>query len=244
MSRRMAPEQEGRLRLGLTPPWYGHSAFGLEADGKMVLVDPFISGNPAVTADPGSVKADTILLTHAHNDRVGDTVRIAKRTSATVIATFELANYIGSQGVDRTIGGNHGGTIAFDGGSTKFTPAWHTSSYSSDAGVVAPGIPAGHVVCFGGKTIYFAGDTGLLRDMQLIADEGLDVALLPIGDHFTIGPKDAVRGAKMLRAGTIIPCHYNTIPPIRQDEQQFKVDVEAETSSRVLLLKPGESTEL
>ena len=113
--------------MGLSITWFGHSAFALEADGRTVLIDPFLSGNPVATTDPESVQADTILLTHAHNDHVGDTVRIAKRTGATVIATFELANFIASQGVENTIGGNHGGTIAFDGGSTKFTPAWHTS---------------------------------------------------------------------------------------------------------------------
>jgi len=230
--------------LGLTITWYGHSAFGLEAGGKTVLIDPFLTGNPVATTDPASLKADTILLTHAHNDHVGDTVRIAKRTGATVIATFELANFVGSQGVEHTIGGNHGGTIGFEGGSTKLTIAWHTSSYSTDSGIVAPGVPAGHVVRFGGKTIYFAGDTALFLDMQLIAEEELDVAVLPIGDHFTMGPADAVKAAKMLRAGTVIPCHYDTFPPIRQDEEQFKRDVEAATNSTVLLLTPGGSAEL
>jgi L-ascorbate metabolism protein UlaG (beta-lactamase superfamily) len=230
--------------VSLTITWYGHSAFGLEADGKTVLVDPYLSGNPASKTDPGSLQADTIILSHAHNDHVGDTVQITKRTGATVIATFELANFIASEGVDNTIGGNHGGTVQFDGGWTKFTPAWHTSSYSSDKGVVAPGLPAGHVIRFGGKTIYFAGDTALFLDMQLIAEEQLDVAILPIGDHFTMGPRDALKAAKMLRAGTIIPCHYNTFPPIRQDPAQFKHDVEEATASTVLILEPGGSKTL
>lgn len=224
--------------------WYGQSAFGLEADGKMVLIDPFLSGNPAHQTDPASVNPDTIILTHAHNDHVGDTVAIAKRTGATVIATYELANFLASQGVDNSVGGNHGGTVAFNGGTTKFTPAWHTSSYSHEGEVVAPGLPAGHVVRFGGKTVYFAGDTGLFLDMQLIADEELDVAILPIGDHFTMGPKDAVKAAKMLRAGTVIPCHYNTFPPIEQDPEAFRSEVEAATASTVLVLEPGESAEL
>lgn len=224
--------------------WYGQSAFSLEAGGKMVLVDPFLSGNPAHQTDPNSVSPDTILLTHAHNDHVGDTVDIAKRTGATVIATFELANFIASQGVENTIGGNHGGTIAFDGGTAKFTPAWHTSSYEHGDQVVAPGVPAGYVVRFGGKTVYFAGDTGLFLDMQLIADEGLDVAVVPIGDTFTMGPKDAVRAATLLRAGKILPCHYNTFPAIAQDPHAFRADVERETSSSVIVLEPGESVDL
>jgi L-ascorbate metabolism protein UlaG (beta-lactamase superfamily) len=230
--------------MSLTITWYGHSAFGLEAEGKTVLIDPYLSGNPAATTDPGSLKADTIILSHAHNDHVGDTVAIARRTGATVIATFELANFIGSQGVENVVGANHGGTVQFDGGSTKFTPAWHTSSYSTKDGVVAPGLPAGHVIRFGGRTIYYSGDTALFLDMQLIAEEGLDVAILSIGDHFTMGPKDALKAVKMLRAGTVIPCHYNTFPPIRQDAAQFKHDVENATASTVRLLEPGASASL
>ncbi len=230
--------------MPLTITWYGHSAFGLESDGNMVLIDPFLSGNPVHKTDPATVDPNTIILTHAHNDHVGDTVDIARRTGATVIATVELANFIAGQGVNNVVGGNHGGTASFDGGSTKFTPAWHTSSYSQGDMVVAPGVPSGHIVRFGGKTLYFAGDTALFLDMQLIGDEGPDVAVLPIGDHFTMGPKDAARAARMLRAGTVIPCHYNTFPPIEQDPLAFKAEVEKETSSMVLVLAPGVSAEL
>ncbi|MGI8403179.1 MAG: metal-dependent hydrolase [Thermomicrobiales bacterium] len=223
--------------------YYGHAAFGMESDGSTVLVDPFFTGNSAASTAAESVSADTILLTHAHNDHVGDAIEIAKRCGSTVIATFELANWLGSQGVEKTIGGNFGGTIAFPGGTAKFVPAWHTSSYSSPEGVVAPGVPAGYVVRFGGNTIYFAGDTCLFLDMQLIGDERLDVAIIPIGDHFTMGPKDAVLAAKLLRAATVIPCHYNTFPPIEQDPNAFKQDVEECTDSKVAVLKPGESQE-
>ncbi|HWV24433.1 MAG TPA: metal-dependent hydrolase [Thermomicrobiales bacterium] len=229
--------------MGLKITWYGQSAFGLEAEGKSVLIDPFLQ-NPVLQTDPASVTPGTILLTHAHNDHVGSTVEIAKRAGSTVIATFELANFIGSQGVENVIGGNHGGTVAFDGGTAKFTPAWHTSSYSHEGKVVAPGVPAGFVVRFGGKTMYFAGDTALFMDMQLIADEELDLAVIPIGDLFTMGPKDAVKAATFLRAGTVIPCHYNTFPAIAQDANAFKADVENETASKVIVLQPGESTEL
>ncbi len=225
--------------------WHGQSAFSLDDGERMVLIDPYISGNPVSTTDVDSLEPSTIILTHAHNDHVGDTVALARRTGANVIATFELANYIASQGVENTVGGNHGGTIAFDGGSTKFTPAWHTSSYEAEDGsVVAPGIPAGHVIRFGGKTIYHAGDTALFLDMQLIGEEGLDVAILPIGDRFTMGPKDAVRAAKMLHASTVIPCHYNTFPAIRQDPHAFKADVESQTSAKVAVLSPGECLSL
>jgi L-ascorbate metabolism protein UlaG (beta-lactamase superfamily) len=224
--------------------WYGHAAFALESEGITVLVDPYISGNPVAKVDPESLSADAIILTHAHNDHVGDTVAIARRTGATVIATFELANWIGQQGVENTVGGNHGGTIAFNGGTTKFVPAWHTSSYGTSDGPVAPGIPAGHVVRFGGRTTYFAGDTCLFLDMELIAEEDLDVAILPIGDRFTMGPKDAARAASILRAGTVIPCHFNTFPPIQQDAEAFRTQVEEETASKLLILQPGETVEI
>lgn len=224
--------------------YYGHAAFGLEADGKKVLVDPFFTGNPTASTDAASMSADTILLTHAHNDHVGDAIEIAKRSGATVVATFELANWVASQGVENTIGGNFGGTVPFAGGTAKFVPAWHTSSYSSPDGIVAAGVPAGYVVRFGGKTVYFAGDTALFLDMQLIGDEGLDVAVIPIGDYFTMGPADAIRAAKLLRAKTVIPGHFNTFPAIQQDVDAWKQQVESETSSTVAVLQPGQTIDL
>jgi L-ascorbate metabolism protein UlaG (beta-lactamase superfamily) len=227
-----------------TLTYLGHSAFLLEADGKTVAVDPFLTGNPAATVGEGEIHPQTILLTHAHNDHVGDTVAIAKRTGAQVICTYELSRYLGDQGVENATGGNHGGTIAFDGGTAKFVPAWHTSSYHDGERFVAAGVPAGFVVRFGGKTIYFAGDTCLFGDMQLIGDEGLDVAVIPIGDHFTMGPKDAVRAATFLRAKTVIPCHYDTFPPIAQDAAAFAAAVKAATESTVVALKPGEKVEI
>jgi len=227
--------------MALSILYYGHSAFKLESGGKSVLVDPYISGNPAATVEASDVNAPTIILTHAHNDHVGDTLEIAKRNDSRVIATFELATWIGSQSVAGAWGGNHGGTVAFDGGTTKFVPAWHTSSYATEDGWVAPGVPAGHIVRFGGKTTYFAGDTCLFLDMQLIAEEGIDIAVIPIGDNFTMGPDDALKAVKMLRAATVIPCHYDTFSPIRQDANAFKARVEAETSSVVAVMKPGDT---
>lgn len=225
--------------------WFGHAAFALEAEGKQILIDPFMGDNPACNDSPDDQNPVAILLTHAHNDHVGDTVSIAERTDATVIATFELANLMESKGVKNVIGGNHGGTIDFDGGSSKFVPAWHTSSYEeADGSVVAPGIPAGLVARFGGKVLYFAGDTCLFGDMQLIGEEGLDVAILPIGDHFTMGPQDAIRAASFLKADKVVPSHYNTFPPIKQDAEQFKADLELATDSEAIILKPGESVEL
>lgn len=232
--------------MTVTLTWYGHGTWGLEHEGKQVIIDPFFSGNPACQTSPDDVNPSTILITHAHNDHVGDVVDIAKRTGAKVITVNELANFLGSaKGLENVFGGNHGGTIEFDGGSAKFTQAWHSSSYTDDDGsVVAPGIPAGFVVKFGGKTMYFAGDTGLFSDMALIAEAGLDLAVLPIGDHFTMGPEDAVRAARMLNARAVAPGHYNTFPAIEQDGAEFIANVEAQTSSKGILLQPGESTEI
>jgi L-ascorbate metabolism protein UlaG (beta-lactamase superfamily) len=230
--------------MALTLTYYGHSAFKLETAEHAVLIDPFITGNPSATVDAVEVNAATILLTHAHNDHVGDTVSIAARNDSTVFATAELANWLGTQGVSGATGANHGGTVHFAGGTAKFVPAWHTSSFSTSEGVVAPGVPAGFVVRFGGKTIYFAGDTCLFLDMQLIGEEGLDVAVIPIGDHFTMGPKDAARAASFLGAGIVIPCPYNTFAPTRQDPQAFRELVESTTKSRVSPMAPGSTMEL
>lgn len=223
--------------------YFGHSAFQLNDGQRTVLIDPFLSGNPLATVSPDELSPSTIILTHAHNDHVGDAVAIAKRSGATVIATFELGTYLARQGIE-TMPANHGGTVAFDGGTTKLVPAWHTSSYGVGEDFVAPGIPAGHVVRFGGKTVYFAGDTCLFGDMALIGEERLDAAVLPIGDRFTMGPDDAVRAAKLLNAGVVIPCHFNTFPPIEQDGARFARLVSEQTKGRGVVLAPGESFDL
>lgn len=222
----------------------GHSAFALSTDEHLVLVDPFITGNSLAKQSANDFSPQTIILTHAHNDHVGDTVEIAKRCRSTVIATAELAEWLGSQGVENAVGANHGGTVTFSGGSTKFVPAWHTSSYATADGRVAPGVPAGHVVRFGGQTLYVAGDTCLFGDMRLIGEEGLDVAILPIGDHFTMGIADAARAVELLNPRTVIPCHYDTFPPIRQDASEFKSRVESATGARCLILEPGAAVDL
>lgn len=230
--------------MTVTLTWYGHATFGLEADGRQIVIDPFFTGNPACSTSADEVNPETILITHAHNDHVGDAVEIAKRTGAKIITVNELGNYLATKDVD-AVGANHGGTVQFDGGSVKFTQAWHSSSYNDENGnAVAIGIPAGLIVRFGGRTIYFAGDTGLFSDMALIGEEGLDLAVLPIGDHFTMGPDDAVRAAKLLNAKAVTPCHYNTFPLVEQDGAKFIADVEAATGSTGILLQPGESAEV
>ena len=221
----------------------GHAAFELSAEGKSILIDPFITGNPAATTAADQYSPVAILLSHAHNDHVGDSVEISKRTGATVIATFELANFLASKGA-KTNDASLGGTVAFDGGTVKFTPAWHSSSYEDGDQIVAPGMPAGMVVRFGGSTIYFAGDTALFGDMRLIGEEGLDVAVIPIGDHYTMGPADALRAVKFLEPRFVIPCHYNTFPPIEQDPEAFVTNVTRQTNAKGVLLAPGESFDI
>ena len=227
-----------------TLTYLGHAAFLLEGNGQTVAVDPFLSGNPNASHQADQISPNTILLTHAHNDHVGDTVEIAKRTGARVIATFELGEWLQEQGVEGAIDAAHGGTVAFAGGTVKFTPAWHSSSYNHNGTIVAPGMPAGLVVRFGDRTIYFAGDTCLFGDMRLIGEEGLDLAVLPIGDHFTMGPNDAVRAAEFLNAPVVVPCHYDTFPPIRQDVQDFKRALEERTQARCVVLALGQTHEL
>ncbi|HEV2529779.1 MAG TPA: metal-dependent hydrolase [Thermomicrobiales bacterium] len=221
--------------------WVGHGTWYLDADGHGVLVDPFVDSNPSATRKNTDLTPDTILLTHAHGDHVADVVDIAKRSGATVYAIVELAGWVQKQGVENTVGFNMGGTVWFPGGSAKMTPAWH-SSVTPDGAVSTP--PAGFVVRFGGRTIYFAGDTALFGDMRLIGEEGLDIAVLPIGDHFTMGPEDAVKAAEMLGAPVILPGHYNTFPPIQQDVAAFADAVASRTSSRVEIFQPGETREL
>lgn len=228
--------------MAVTLTYIGHSAFQLSDGNRTILVDPFMSGNPSATISATSVSPDAILITHGHNDHVGDAIEIAKRTGCAVVTTVELGGYLSDQGLDKVTAGNFGGTLSFPGGTAKIVPAWHSSTYSTSDGSVAQGIPAGLVVRFGGVTIYFAGDTCLFGDMALIGEEGLDAAVIPIGDHFTMGPDDAVKAARLLKAPVVIPCHYNTFPPIRQDAGDFKTKLEAATSSTAVVLAPGEQT--
>jgi len=215
----------------------GHAAFELSDGDTRVLIDPFLSGNPKAAVEAGDLEATTILLTHGHVDHLGDTVDIAKRTGAPVVAIVELAGEIGSEGVD-VFDPNLGGTVEFDWGWVRLVPAWHTAV--SPKGT-AHG-PAGLVVNLGGRTIYHLGDTALFSDLALVPRrDDIDVALMCIGGHYTMDRHDAALAADLVKAQTVIPCHFNTFPPIETDAEAFKSDVESQTSSKVVVLEPGET---
>ena len=219
----------------------GHAAFALEHDGKTVLVDPFLTGNPKAAASADEVAADAIFLTHGHGDHIGDTVDIAKRTGATVVAIVELANELSESGVADVKDPNIGGTVDLGWVSVRLTPAWHTST--TPKGTV--NTPAGLVVEMGGKRIYFAGDTALFSDLALPAKRGhIDLAVIPIGGHYTMDRFDAVVAAELIKADQVIPCHYDTFPPIETDAQAFKADVQNAGFAEVIVLDPGASHEL
>jgi L-ascorbate metabolism protein UlaG (beta-lactamase superfamily) len=216
----------------------GHAAVELTDGDTVVLVDPFISGNPKATVEASELNPTHIFLTHGHGDHYGDVVDIAKRTGAHCVAIVEIASELGENGVENVADPNIGGTVEFEGGWVRLVPAWHTST--TPGGTVT--IPAGLVINLGGKTVYHVGDTGLFSDLQLVkARDHIDVALVPIGGHYTMDRHDAVTAAEWIGADTVIPIHYNTFPPIETDDQAYKSDVESKTSSKVVILQPGET---
>lgn len=224
--------------MGTKLTWYGHAALGLETDGYSILVDPFLSGNPAASAKPDTIKADFILITHGHGDHIGDAVSIAKRTGATLIANFEICNWLDQKGV-KTHAQHLGGGFKHPFGYLKMTLALHGSALPDGSN---GGNPAGFLLTTNdGKKIYMAGDTGLFGDMRLIGEEGIDLAVIPIGDNFTMGPDDALRAVKLLQPRRVVPIHYNTFDLIAQDPQAWASRVHDQTSAKVIILKPGES---
>lgn len=219
----------------LTYTYYGHSCFLLD-DGKYkVLTDPFLTENPLATAKTEDIQCDFILVSHGHFDHLGQAEEIAKRTGAQVLAIPEI---LGTMDGINGHGMNVGGTVKLPFGSVKMVPAIHSC-------MVAGGVAAGFVIEIGGQVVYFAGDTGLFSDMKLIGELcGVTVAVLPIGDNFTMGIKEAVVAAEFVGAKKVIPIHYNTWPLIAADAAEFKKQVEAKGKATVEVVKPGESVEL
>jgi L-ascorbate metabolism protein UlaG (beta-lactamase superfamily) len=217
----------------------GHAAFELTEGDTRVLIDPFLTGNPKAAVKADELEPTHIFLTHGHADHIGDTVDIAKRTGAQVVGIVEIANELQEEGVQNVSDPNIGGTVEFGNVSVRLTPAWHTST--TPKGTV--NTPAGLVVKIGDTTVYHLGDTGLFSDLQLVKarDGQIDVALMCIGGHYTMDRLDAVAAAQLVGANQVIPCHYNTFPPIETDAEAFKSDVESATGSSVVVLEPGET---
>ena len=222
--------------------YHCHSIVKIVTGGKSILIDPFINGNKLTDLKVEEEKPDVILLTHGHNDHVGDTVAIAKACDALVVAPNELANYLAMDGV-KTHGMNIGGSKEFDFGTVKFTKAFHSSSYTTENNeFIYTGMPAGILFTAEGKTIYHAGDTSLFGDMELIGKRHpIDVAFLPIGDNFTMGPEDAAYAVELLQPKLAVPIHFNTFPPIEQDPEDFKRLVK---EHEVKVMAVGEAFEL
>lgn len=218
--------------------WYGHAALSLETGGYKLLIDPFLSGNPLASTTPDKVEADYILLSHGHSDHVGDAVEIAKRTGAKIIANAEMCGWLTKKGL-QTHGQHLGGGYRHPFGYLKLTMAIHGSGLPDGS---YGGNPAGFLLTTNDdKKIYMACDTGLFGDMRLIGEEGIDLAILPIGDNYTMGPDDALRAVKLLTPKHVIPIHYNTWEVITQDPHAWARRVEQETNVKVHVIKPGES---
>ena len=214
----------------------------MESDGQLILIDPFLTGNPAAAITADRVAADFILISHGHGDHVGDSIAIAKRTGATIIANYEISLWLEKQGVKNAHGMQHGGGRAFSFGRVKLTLAFHGSMLPDGSN---GGNPCGFLLYLkDGKKIYAAQDTGLFGDMRLIGEEGIDLAILPIGDNYTMGPDDALRAVKLIEPQRVMPIHYNTWDLIAQDAPAWAERVKKETKAVPVILKPGESLEL
>jgi L-ascorbate metabolism protein UlaG (beta-lactamase superfamily) len=222
--------------------YHGHSVVKIQTDKHTIVIDPFINGNGQTDLKVEDLKVEVILLTHGHNDHVGDTIQLAKQNNALVVAPFELATYLGWKGLNvhpMHIGGSH----KFEFGTVKLTQAFHGSSYEEEEQkIIYTGMPAGILFKKEGKTIYHAGDTALYSDMKLLGEfEDIDLAFLPIGDNFTMGPEDAAIAAKWIKAKTVVPMHYNTFPVIEQNPKEFVSRLSGKNGK---VMEAGESIKL
>jgi L-ascorbate metabolism protein UlaG (beta-lactamase superfamily) len=222
--------------------WLGHACLRIDSDGQQIVIDPFLTGNPAAAAKANDIKTNFILVSHGHGDHLGDTVAIAQRTGATVVCNYEMSEWLQKQGVKKVHGQQHGGGFNYPFGRAKLTLAFHGSALPDGS---YGGNPCGFYLTFqDGKRVYDAADTGLFGDMRLIGEEGIDLALLPIGDNFTMGPDDALRAVKLLQPKKVVPIHYNTWELIAQDADAWAERVRRETKAVPVVLKPGEWTDV
>lgn len=219
----------------------GHSAFLVGKDNYPVLIDPFLTGNPLAQKDKHIETVKDILITHAHGDHLGDAIELSKKSDALISAIFEVANFCSRKGA-KSQGLNLGGKVPFDWGCAKWLPVAHSSSLPDGS---YGGCPASILLNIDGKKIYHAGDTGLHYDLKMVGEfYKPEIALLPIGDFFTMGIDEAVEAVKWIGCKTVIPMHYDTFPPIKANPEEFKAKVETETSAKCIILKPGDEIEL
>ena len=223
--------------------WLGHACLLIESDGKKILIDPFLTNNPKAAARPEDVEADIILVSHGHEDHLGDTVAIAGRTGATVVSTYEMSNYLKTQGLTRLHGMQHGGGHQVDPSvHVKLTVAFHGSTLPGGG---YGGNPCGFLITLAdGTKIYDACDTALFGDMKLIGEDGLDLAAVPIGDYYTMGPADAVKAVKLLQPRLAMPIHYSTFVQIEQDPHAWASRVGSETAAKAVVPQPGDWVEV
>lgn len=217
--------------------WLSHNAWRLRIDETNILVDPFLTGNPKAPVEAAEVEADYILVSHGHADHLGDTVEIAKRTGATVVAVAEIAGWLSGKGVKNTVAMNIGGGVNLPFGRVEMTPALHSSTLPDGA---AGGVPCGFLVSFSAtETLYFACDTARFAEMAWLAERNVLAAMLPVGDVFTMNPAEALEAAKMIRPRVVIPCHYGTWPMIAQELAGWQAQA-VEAGTVAMFLAPGE----
>jgi L-ascorbate metabolism protein UlaG (beta-lactamase superfamily) len=218
--------------------WYGHNCWSVETGGSTILLDPFLNDSPTSPVKAEAVKANYILLSHGHGDHLGDTVAIAKRTGATVITNFEVGEWLKKKGLagDKVVGMNPGGGVEQPFGHVKFTIAHHSSSMPDGT---YGGVPGGFLLKLAAPRVYFACDTALFLDMKIIGSGGLDLAVLPIGDLYTMGPEDSIDAIKLLNPKRVAPCHYGTFPAIKQDAAAWAERVRSHTGAEPIVLEPG-----
>lgn len=217
--------------------WFGHGTWQISMPEHTILLDPFFDDNPSSPVKAAEVDADFILISHGHFDHIADAAAVANRTNATVVAIYEVAQWLAQNGeVKETIGMNIGGGVQLPFGHVKMTPALHSSQLPDGS---YGGEPAGFILTLNGQRIYFACDTGLFSDMTLIGNQGIDLAVLPIGDLFTMGPADSIEAIRLLRPKRVAPAHFNTWPPIEQDSDAWALRVKQETDSDPVVLNPG-----
>jgi L-ascorbate metabolism protein UlaG (beta-lactamase superfamily) len=221
--------------------WHSHACFLIDTGNGKLLTDPFLTGNPLASIQPGAIDTDYILVSHGHGDHVGDTIPIAKRTGATVISNFEIQNWLVGQGIEKAHPQHIGGGFDYPWGRVKLTTALHGSALPDGS---YGGNPCGFLFYIQGKKIYHACDTGLFYDMKLIGEEGIDLAILPIGDNFTMGPVDALRAVKLIEPNQVVPIHYDTFDIIKQDPNDWATKVREQTNATVLVMKPGDTIEI